>query len=126
LRRRAANLARAARPEGGHLVALAEAFGGVGEIDGVVFRRLRGSPLKVPLILCSRLGDTLAVVRQFLKLARRTSTNFRLHTAARSAKATWFRLLPVQIGNATAEYPGGDTVHVVEPWSPPDVWPARP
>jgi hypothetical protein len=40
----------------------------------------------------------------------------------RSGKATWFRLVGVLIGNATPEYPNGDTVQVVEPWSPPETW----
>ena len=26
------------------------------------------------------------------------------------------------IGNATAEYPAGDTIQVAEPWTPPDAW----
>jgi hypothetical protein len=28
----------------------------------------------------------------------------------------------VPIGNSTKEYPNGDTVQVVEPWSPPSTW----
>jgi hypothetical protein len=27
-----------------------------------------------------------------------------------------------EIDNATAEYPNGDTVQVVEPWAPPSAW----
>lgn len=47
-------------------------------IEGVVFRRLKGvAHLKVPLNLASRRGDTSAVVRQFLKLARRTAKGSR-------------------------------------------------
>jgi hypothetical protein len=46
----------------------------------------------------------------------------KLNIAARSGKATWFRIVGVPIGNSTAEYPNGDTVQVVEPWSPPDIW----
>src|SRR5262249_21353539 len=42
--------------------------------------------------------------------------------AAPSTKATWFHIVGQPIGNATAEYPNGDTVQVVEPWSPPDAW----
>ena len=46
-------------------------------IDGVVYRRLRG-PLqpRAPLNLASRRGDTSAVVQQFLKLAKQTARNF--------------------------------------------------
>src|SRR5262249_16180657 len=46
----------------------------------------------------------------------------KLNIAPRAAKATWFRLVGVPIGNGTTEYPHGDTVQVIEPWSPPDVW----
>jgi hypothetical protein len=46
----------------------------------------------------------------------------KVNIAARSMKPTWFRLIGVPIGNATPEYPNGDTVQVVEPWEPPDTW----
>jgi DNA-binding transcriptional LysR family regulator len=47
-------------------------------IDGVVFRRLKGlAHLRVPLNLASRRGDTSAVVRQFLKLAKQTAKSYR-------------------------------------------------
>jgi AAA domain len=36
--------------------------------------------------------------------------------------ARWFRLVGVPLGNATATYPNGDEVQVVEPWTPPDTW----
>src|SRR5262245_19154213 len=47
-------------------------------IDGVVYRRLKqAEQLKIPLNLASRRGDASAVVRQFLKLAKRVARNFR-------------------------------------------------
>jgi hypothetical protein len=46
----------------------------------------------------------------------------KVNIAAHSAKATWFRIVGEPLGNATAEYPNGDTVQVVEPWAPPDTW----
>jgi hypothetical protein len=46
----------------------------------------------------------------------------KLNIAARSAKATWFRIVGEPIGNGTPEYPNGDTVQVVEVWSPPSAW----
>jgi hypothetical protein len=46
----------------------------------------------------------------------------KVNIAPRSGKATWFHIIGVPIGNATEEYPSGDTVQVVEPWSPPDTW----
>ncbi len=36
--------------------------------------------------------------------------------------AAWFRIIGVELGNATAAYPSGDTVQTVEPWTPPDLW----
>jgi AAA domain-containing protein len=36
--------------------------------------------------------------------------------------AKWFRLVSVNLGNATAMYPGGDNVQTVEPWEPPQLW----
>ena len=46
----------------------------------------------------------------------------KVNIAARLTKPTWFRLVGVSIGNATSEYPAGDTVQVVEPWTPPETW----
>jgi DNA-binding transcriptional LysR family regulator len=47
-------------------------------IDGVVYRRLKGAKqLKISLNLAWRRGDASAVVRQFLKLAKRAASNFR-------------------------------------------------
>jgi hypothetical protein len=37
-------------------------------------------------------------------------------------KAEWFALVSVDLGNATADYPEGDCVQTVEPWTPPDIW----
>ncbi|MGZ9110958.1 MAG: AAA family ATPase [Rhodoplanes sp.] len=39
-----------------------------------------------------------------------------------STAAQWFRLVSVPIGNATPEYPNGDSLQVAEPWTPPDFW----
>jgi len=48
-------------------------------IEGVVFRRLKGAAqIKVPLNLASRHGDASAVVRQFRVLAKRTANSFRM------------------------------------------------
>ena len=45
-----------------------------------------------------------------------------MNITAKSGKPTWFRLVGVPIGNATPEYPNGDTIRVLEPWTPPDTW----
>jgi DNA-binding transcriptional LysR family regulator len=48
-------------------------------IEGVVFRRLKGAAqIKVPLNLAARRGETSTVVRQFLKLAKRRAQSFRI------------------------------------------------
>jgi hypothetical protein len=39
-----------------------------------------------------------------------------------SRSATWFKLVGVNIGNATEQYPNGDDVQTVEAWSPPKLW----
>ncbi len=36
--------------------------------------------------------------------------------------ATWFKIIGVELGNASAAYPSGDTVQTVGPWIPPDLW----
>jgi hypothetical protein len=46
----------------------------------------------------------------------------KVNLSARSGAATWFRIVGVPLGNATPEYPAGDTIQVAEPWSPPDAW----
>lgn len=37
-------------------------------------------------------------------------------------ETAWFKLVSVNLGNATTAYPHGDQVQTVEPWSPPDAW----
>jgi AAA domain len=39
-----------------------------------------------------------------------------------AAQATWFRLIGVPLNNGNEEYPHGDEVQTVEPWTPPAVW----
>lgn len=41
---------------------------------------------------------------------------------ARPSDTTWFRLVGVKLGNGTDEYPNGDEVQTIEPWSPPAPW----
>ena len=36
--------------------------------------------------------------------------------------AQWFKMVGVELDNATDDYPNGDNVHTVEPWTPPDIW----
>jgi len=46
----------------------------------------------------------------------------KVNIAAHSTKAEWFHIVGVPLGNGTKQYPNGDTVQVVEPWTPPDIW----
>jgi len=46
----------------------------------------------------------------------------KVNIASRATAATWFRIIGVDVGNGTPEYPAGDTVQVAEPWTPPDAW----
>jgi hypothetical protein len=46
----------------------------------------------------------------------------KINIAVHSAGATWFRLHGQAIGNCTTLYPNGDTIQVVEPWTPPGPW----
>ena len=46
----------------------------------------------------------------------------KVNIASRATAATWFRIIGVDIGNGTPEYPAGDTVQVAKPWTPPDAW----
>jgi len=34
----------------------------------------------------------------------------------------WFKLVGVRLGNGNKDYPDGDEVQTVEPWSPPKTW----
>jgi hypothetical protein len=46
----------------------------------------------------------------------------KVNIAPPMSAAKWFRLVGVNLGNATATYPNGDEVQTVEPWEPPDTW----
>ncbi len=46
----------------------------------------------------------------------------KVNIAPPSREARWFRLVGVEIGNASELYPNGDEVQTVEPWTPPDLF----
>jgi hypothetical protein len=48
--------------------------------------------------------------------------NAKVNLARPSREATWFKLVGVQIGNGNEDYPNGDDVQTVEPWTPPKTW----
>lgn len=42
--------------------------------------------------------------------------------APRAEKANWFHLEPIKLHNETQDYPNGDTVTAIEPWTPPSAF----
>jgi AAA domain len=46
----------------------------------------------------------------------------KVNLVRKSQKATWFRLVSVPLDNGTKQYPNGDEVQTVEPWTPPETW----
>jgi AAA domain len=46
----------------------------------------------------------------------------KVNLVTRAQVAKWFKLVGVDLGNATDEYPAGDNVQTVEPWTPPALW----
>lgn len=46
----------------------------------------------------------------------------KVNIAPPSRDAKWFRLIGVPLANGNADYPNGDEVQVVAPWTPPDLW----
>jgi AAA domain len=73
------------------------------------------SPMTAPE--AERFGIPADDRRDFVRLDRA-----KLNVARSSGAAAWFRLISVQIGNATADYPTGDAVQAVETWTPPETW----
>jgi hypothetical protein len=46
----------------------------------------------------------------------------KVNVAPPMAEAKWFKLVGVNIGNATEAYPNGDEVQAIEAWTPPDTF----
>lgn len=82
----------------------------------------------------SAIVDGARVVRQLVRMTDREARQFGIadedrHQFVRvengkanlapAAKARWGRLVSVKLHNGTPEYPAGDTVAVVEDWTPP-------
>jgi hypothetical protein len=85
----------------------------------------------------SALKDALRLVRTATAMTLEEAKAFNLSGEERRAlirvddaklniapmdEAKWFRLVGVEIGNATALYPNGDNIQTVEPWTPPDLF----
>jgi hypothetical protein len=48
--------------------------------------------------------------------------NAKQNMAPRSDKAVWYKLVGVDLGNRTDDYPDGDSVHTLEAWTPPSAF----
>jgi hypothetical protein len=55
--------------------------------------------------------------REFIRL-----DSAKVNIARSAGTATWFKLIPVSLGNASEDYPSGDSVQTVATWEPPDAW----
>ncbi len=85
----------------------------------------------------SSLKDALRLVRTATAMSEEEAKAFGLDETKRrrliriddaklnvapASEAKWFRLVGVNLGNATSLYPAGDNVQTVEPWSPPELF----
>jgi hypothetical protein len=85
----------------------------------------------------SALKDALRLVRTAARMTPEEAQNLGVSEAERRqlirindaklnaaplAEAQWFKLVGVNIGNATERYPNGDNVQTVEPWNPPELF----
>ena len=62
-------------------------------------------------------GLSEADPRSFVRL-----DDAKVNIAPSAANARWFRLVGQRLGNATPQYPEGDSVQTVAPWEPPKIW----
>ena len=66
-------------------------------------------------------GETFGIPAEERRLYVRLDSS-KVNIAPPSGDASWFKLVGVQIGNGTADYPNGDDVQTVVPWHPPKTW----
>jgi hypothetical protein len=65
----------------------------------------------------TRLGIPLDVRHSYIRL-----DDAKANMAPKAEKAKWFHLQPIKLHNETPDYPNGDTVTAIEPWTPPNVF----
>lgn len=65
-------------------------------------------------------ADTLGLLPQDAKYLVRLD-RAKVNIAAPDDNTMWFRLVGVELDNATEKYPAGDTVQTVERWQPPNI-----
>ncbi|MCP3370772.1 AAA family ATPase [Bradyrhizobium cajani] len=66
-------------------------------------------------------GEAFGVPAEERRLYVRLDSS-KVNIAPPSAEATWFKLVGVRLENGTPDYPQGDEVQTVVPWSPPKTW----
>jgi hypothetical protein len=98
----------------GGLAGDAEAFRGASAISGAA--RCMHTLAKMTAEEAERLNVSEDDARY---LVRRDNAKSNM---APLGRATWLRLAGVTLGNATADYPLGDSVQAVETWEPPSAW----
>jgi hypothetical protein len=65
----------------------------------------------------TRLGIPLETRHSYIRL-----DDAKANMAPKAEKAQWFHLQPIKLHNETPDYPNGDTVTAIEPWTPPNVF----
>ena len=96
-----------------------ESFRGAGAIQGAA--RVMTTLGTMTAEEADKLGVEEDQRRQFIRLDSAKS-----NMAVQPDRATWLRLVSVNLGNGTDEYPDGDSVQVIEPWAPPSPWDGMP
>lgn len=66
-------------------------------------------------------GETFGIPAEERRLFVRLDSS-KVNIAPPSGEATWFKLVGVRLENGTPDYPHGDEVQTVVPWSPPRTW----
>jgi hypothetical protein len=92
-----------------------DAFRGAGAIQGAA--RVMSTLSAMSLDEASKLGIEPEHRRQYVR-----QDNAKANMAPAADRAEWYRLVSVNIGNASADYPDGDSVQTIEPWEPPSPW----
>lgn len=94
-----------------------------GNIDGARGARSLIDGARIALTLQSMTAEEAASMRipesERLRLVRLDDGKLNLTPAG---EARWFRLVSVNIDNATGDYPRGDNMQAIEAWTPPDAF----
>ncbi|MBB2157043.1 AAA family ATPase [Gluconacetobacter diazotrophicus] len=92
-----------------------EAFRGAGAIQGAA--RVMSTLSAMSKDEAAKLNIPDDKRRSFVRL-----DNAKANMGPPAEAAEWYQLVGINIGNATEEYPDGDSVQSVEAWAPPTTW----